>query len=165
MTEGKGLMCWQNQAIILPPLAIHPKSRCIAQDRARSGLLRRPFTALVLPIGTEYLINDGLVDTMCGEPFGNALTLSAHLLCMPLLCFGISLFCPGGSLLCFGISLFCPGILLFCPGTALFGLAHLLGMPLCRFCIPFVRKLQDLSAHGFPHLSLQGNAADIIYAC
>ena len=111
MTEGKGLMCWQNQAIILPPLAIHPKSRCIAQDRARSGLLRRPFTALVLPIGTEYLINDGLVDTMCGEPFGNALTLSAHLLCMPLF----------------------------------------------RFCIPFVRKLQDLSAHGFPHLSLQGH--------
>jgi hypothetical protein len=91
MTEGKGLMCWQNQAIILPPLAIHPKSRCIAQNRAESGLLRRPFTALVLPIGTEYLINDGLVDTMCGEPFGNALTLSAHLLCMPLLCFGISL--------------------------------------------------------------------------
>ena len=151
MTEGKGLMCRQNQAIILPPLAIHPKSRCIAQDRARSGLLRRPFTALVLPIGTEYLINDGLVDTMCGEPFGNALTLSAHLLCMPLLCFGISLFCPG--------------ILLFCPGTALFGLAHLLCMPLFRFCIPFVRKLQDLSAHGFPHPSLQGNAADIIYAC
>ena len=53
-------------------------------------------------------------------------------------------------LLCFGISL-------FRPGTALFGLAHLLGMPLCRFCIPFVRKLQDLSAHGFPHLSLQGH--------
>lgn len=112
MTEGKGLMCRQNQAIILPPLAIHPKSRCIVQDRAKSGLLRRPFTALVLPIGTEYLINDGLVDTMCDEPFGNALTLSAHL---------------------FGILL--------------------------------VRKLQDLSAHGFPHLSLQGNAADIIYAC
>ena len=151
MTEGKGLMCRQNQAIILPPLAIRPKSRCIAQDRTKSGLPRRPFTALVLPIGTEYLINDGLVDTMCGEPFGNALALSAYLLCMPLLCFGISLFCPGGSL--------------FCPGTALFGLAHLLGMPLFRFCIPFVRKLQDLSAHGFPHLSLQGNAADIIYAC
>ena len=53
-------------------------------------------------------------------------------------------------LLCFGISL-------FRPGTALFGLAHLLGMPLFRFCIPFVRKLQDLSAHGFPHLSLQGH--------
>ncbi len=123
MTEGKGLMCWQNQAIILPPLAIHPKSRCIAQDRARSGLLRRPFTALVLPIGTEYLINDGLVDAMCGEPFGNALTLSAHLLCMPLVY-----------------------------------LAHPLGMS-------FVCKLQDLSAHGFSHLSLQGNAADIIYAC
>ena len=112
MTEGKGLMCRQNQAIILPPLAIHPKSRCIAQDRTKSGLPRRPFTALVLPIGTEYLIDDGLIDAVSGEPFGNALTLSAHL---------------------FGIS--------------------------------FVRKLQDLSAHGFPHLSLQGNAADIIYAC
>ena len=134
MTEGKGLICWQNQAIILPPLAIHPKSRCIAQDRARSGLLRRPFTALVLPIGTEYLINDGLVDTMCGEPFGNALTLSAHLF-----------------------------------GTLLFQLAHPLGMLLFQFAHPlgmsFVCKLQYLSAHGFPHLSLQGNAADIIYAC
>ncbi len=134
MTEGKGLMCWQNQAIILPPLAIHPKSRCIAQDRARSGLLRRPFTALVLPIGTEYLINDGLVDTMCGEPFGNALTLSAHLF-----------------------------------GTLLFQLAHPLGMLLFQLAHPlgmsFVCKLQDLSAHGFPRLSLQGNAADIIYAC
>ncbi len=134
MTEGKGLMCWQNQAIILPPLAIHPKSRCIARDRARSGVLRRPFTALVLPIGTEYLINDGLVDTMCGEPFGNALTLSAH----PL-------------------------------GTLLFQLAHPLGMLLFQLAHPlgmsFVCKLQDLSAHGFPRLSLQGNAADIIYAC
>ena len=115
MTEGKGLMCRQNQAIILPPLAIHPKSRCIVQDRAKSGLLRRPFTALALPIGTEYLINDGLVDTMCGEPFGNALTLSAHLF-----------------------------------GILLFQLAHFLG-------ISFVRKLQDLSAHGFPRLSLQGH--------
>ena len=134
MTEGKGLMCWQNQAIILPPLAIHPKSRCIAQDRTKSGLLRRPFTALVLPIGTEYLINDGLVDTMCGEPFGNALTLSAHLF-----------------------------------GTLLFQLAHPLGMLLFQLAHPlgmsFVCKLQDLSAHGFPRLSLQGNAADIIYAC
>ena len=134
MTEGKGLMCWQNQAIILPPLAIHPKSRCIAQDRTKSGLLRRPFTALVLPIGTEYLINDGLVDTMCGEPFGNALTLSAHLF-----------------------------------GTLLFQLAHPLGMLLFQLAHPlgmsFVCKLQYLSAHGFPHLSLQGNAADIIYAC
>ena len=134
MTEGKGLMCRQNQAIILPPLAIHPKSRCIAQDRAKSGLLRRPFTALVLPIGTEYLINDGLVDTMCGEPFGNALTLSAHL-------FGMLLFQLAHPL-----------------GMLLFQLAHPLGMS-------FVRKLQNLSAHGFPHLSLQGNAADIIYAC
>ncbi len=134
MTEGKGLMCWQNQAIILPPLAIHPKSRCIAQDRTKSGLLRRPFTALVLPIGTEYLINDGLVDTMCGEPFGNALTLSAHLF-----------------------------------GTLLFQLAHPLGMLLFQLAHPlgmsFVCKHQDLSAHGFPRLSLQGNAADIIYAC
>ena len=134
MTEGKGLMCRQNQAIILPPLAIHPKSRCIAQDRTKSGLPRRPFTALVLPIGTEYLINDGLVDTMCGEPFGNALTLSAHL-------FGILLVYLAHPL-----------------GILLFQLAHFLG-------ISFVRKLQDLSAHGFPHLSLQGNAADIIYAC
>ena len=145
MTEGKGLMCWQNQTIILPPLAIHPKSRCIAQDRARSGLLRRPFTALVLPIGTEYLINDGLVDTMCGEPFGNALTLSAHLLCMPLVYLAHPL------------------------GTLLFQLAHPLGMLLVYLAHPlgmsFVCKLQDLSAHGFPHLSLQGNAADIIYAC
>ncbi len=134
MTEGKGLMCRQNQAIILPPLAIRPKSRCIAQDRAKSGLLRRPFTALALPIGTEYLINDGLVDTMCGEPFGNALTLSAHL-------FGILLVYLAHPL-----------------GILLFQLAHFLG-------ISFVRKLQDLSAHGFPRLSLQGNAADIIYAC
>ncbi len=144
MTEGKGLMYRQNQAIILPPLAIHPKSRCIAQDRAKSGLLRRPSTALVLPIGTEYLIDDGLVDTVSGELPGDTRICFAHLLCMPLLCFGISL---------------------FCPGTALFGLAHLLGMPLFRFCIPFVRKLQDLSAHVFPRLSPQGNAADIIYAC
>ena len=134
MTEGKGLMCRQNQAIILPPLAIHPKSRCIAQDRTKSGLLRRPSTALVLPIGTEYLIDDGLVDTMCGEPFGNALTLSAHL---------------------FDTLLF---QLVHPLGMLLFQLAHPLGMS-------FVRKLQDLSAHGFPRLSLQGNAADIIYAC
>ena len=134
MTEGKGLMCRQNQAIILPPLAIHPKSRCIAQDRTKSGLLRRPFTALVLPIGTEYLINDGLVDTMCGEPFGNALALSAHL-------FGILLVYLAHPL-----------------DTLLFQLAHPLGMS-------FVCKLQYLSAHGFPRLSLQGNAADIIYAC
>ena len=145
MTEGKGLMCWQNQAIILPPLAIHPKSRCIAQDRAESGLLRRPFTALVLPIGTEYLIDNGLVDTMCGEPFGNALALSAHL-------FGILLVYLAHPL-----------------DTLLFQLAHPLGMLLFQFAHPlgmsFVCKLQYLSAHGFPHLSLQGNAADIIYAC
>ena len=145
MTEGKGLMCRQNQAIILPPLAIHPKSRCIAQDRTKSGLLRRPFTALVLPIGTEYLINDGLVDTMCGEPFGNALALSAHL-------FGILLVYLAHPL-----------------DTLLFQLAHPLGMLLFQLAHPlgmsFVCKLQYLSAHGFPRLSLQGNAADIIYAC
>ena len=145
MTEGKGLMCQQNQAIILPPLAIHPKSRCIAQDRTKSGLPRRPFTALVLPIGTEYLINDGLVDTMCGEPFGNALTLSAHL-------FGMLLVYLAHPL-----------------DTLLFQLAHPLGMLLFQLAHPlgmsFVCKLQYLSAHGFPHLSLQGNAADIIYAC
>ncbi len=145
MTEGKGLMCWQNQAIILPPLAIHPKSRCIAQDRAKSGLLRRPFTALVLPIGTEYLIDDGLVDAMCGEPFGNALALSAHL-------FGILLVYLAHPL-----------------DTLLFQLAHPLGMLLFQLAHPlgmsFVCKLQYLSAHGFPRLSLQGNAADIIYAC
>ena len=145
MTEGKGLMCRQNQAIILPPLAIRPKSRCIAQDRTKSGLPRRPFTALVLPIGTEYLINDGLVDTMCGEPFGNALTLSAHLFGMPLVYLAHPL------------------------DTLLFQLAHPLGMLLFQLAHPlgmsFVCKLQYLSAHGFPHLSLQGNAADIIYAC
>ena len=156
MTEGKGLMCWQNQAIILPPLAIHPKSRCIAQDRARSGLLRRPFTALVLPIGTEYLINDGLVDAMCGEPFGNALTLSAHLFGMLL----VYLAHPLGTLL---FQLAHP------LGMLLFQLAHPLGMLLVYLAHPlgmsFVCKLQDLSAHGFPRLSLQGNAADIIYAC
>ena len=145
MTEGKGLMCRQNQAIILPPLAIRPKSRCIAQDRTKSGLPRRSFTALVLPIGTEYLINDGLVDTMCGEPFGNTLALSAHL-------FGILLVYLAHPL-----------------DTLLFQLAHPLGMLLVYLAHPlgmsFVCKLQYLSAHGFPHLSLQGNAADIIYAC
>ena len=137
MTEGKGLICWQNQAIILPPLAIHPKSRCIAQDGTESDLHRGSSVVLVLPIGAKYLVDDGLVDAALGELSGDTRICFSHLLGMPLFRFGI----------------------------ALLHFAHLFCMPLFRFGISFVRKLQDLSAHGFLHLSLQGHAADIIYAC